>query len=628
MCGICGILDFARGRIDPELIERMNATQAHRGPDDRGVWSSPPVALGQTRLSIIDLSAAGHQPMVSEDGRVAMAYNGEVYNFPELAAELRRKGHRFHGRSDTEVVLHAYLEWGEDCFVRLNGMFAIAIWDGRSRRLLLVRDRFGIKPLHWAWDGIGRLVFGSEVKAILADPKVDRRLDAGFLHEYLYYGNSLWDQTAFEGIRRVLPGTYVVVEESGIREERYWDLRELPERREGLEELTAGVRERLEAAVRRHLISDVPVAVFLSGGIDSSAIACLASRHAQGRLRTYTAGFDQGMDGDERPRARRLAERLGTDHREIFVRVRDLKSTLEALARAHDEPFADAANLPLYLLCRELQGEGVKVVLQGDGGDEIFAGYRRYNVLSHERLWRTLARPGGAALRLLPPSPRRQRGLRFLRIFTERDPSLRMALLLTREDPEEPPTRLLGSAGCELVRGQDPFRAYRRVAQFFGDRDPVQAMLYTDCLLLLPDTFLTKVDRPTMACSIEVRVPFLDAELAGYAIPVPARHKVHRLQKKFLLRRALRGVVPDEILDGPKRGLDVPYSRWLRNELADYAREVLLDERVLGSGLLDASAVEAALDAHVRGERDEGFLLYKLMNLALWLHVYDAGLPG
>jgi asparagine synthase (glutamine-hydrolysing) len=627
MCGICGILNLGGAGADRDAIERMTSTLAHRGPDDRGVLIDGPVALGHTRLSIIDLSPTGHQPMASEDGSVVIVYNGEVYNFPELAEELRQKGHHFRGRSDTEVVLHAWLEWGESSFQRLNGMFALALWDARRRRLVLARDRFGIKPLHFAFDRKGRFVFGSEIKSLLASGELPARMSAQFLHEYLYYGNSLWDRTAFEGIQRLLPGTYAVVDASGLRQTRYWDLNELPPRAGNLDEHAAGVRQRLEASVRRHLIADVPVGVFLSGGIDSSAVATFAARQAGERLRTYTAGFDHGADIDERPAARRLAERLETEHHELFIRVGDLRDVLETLVRAHDEPFGDAANVPLLLLCRELQKQKVKVVLQGDGGDEIFAGYRRYNVLNHERFWRTIARPAAAAVELLPTSPRRQRALRFLRIFAEPDPALRRARLLTVEDPALSPVRVLAPEVREALRGTDPFLAYREIGRRVDSRDPVQAMLHTDCLLLLPDRFLAKVDRPTMASSIEVRVPFLDTELADYVLPIPASHKVRRLQKKFLLRLALRGVVPDEILDGPKRGLEVPYERWLRNDLRKYAREVLLDPS-LGAGLLDCAAVETALEQHVRAERDNGFLLYKLLNLALWLRVYRPDLPA
>lgn len=625
MCGICGAVDFGAPEGPSDAIARMTATLGHRGPDASGVHTQGPVALGHTRLSIIDLSDAGAQPMASPDGRVVMVYNGEVYNFPELRAELETAGHVFRGHSDSEVVLHAWLEWGSESFSRLNGMFAIALWDEREQALTLARDRYGIKPLHFH-HARDRIVFGSEIKAILAHGGVEARLEPGFLQEYLYFGNSLLEQTAFAGVRKLLPGHWLRFDRSGLREVRYHDLAALPEEREvDLEEATERVRHELDAAVRRHLIADVPVAVFLSGGIDSSAVATLATRHHDGKLRTYTAGFEQGEDVDERPRARRLADALGTDHRELHVGLTGLPDVLRALVRAHDEPFADAANIPLYLLSRRLREEGIKVVLQGDGGDELFAGYRRYNVLAERWFWRLVAPAGRVALGLAPGSPRVQRGLRFLRAIGERDPALRMALMLTMEDAAHPPTRVLHPDVGEEYRASDPFRAYRELAPRVARLDEVSRMLRTDCLLLLPDTFLAKVDRPTMANSIEVRVPFLDAALEEAVVALPAHCKVRRLQKKFLLRRALRGTVPDEILDGPKRGLSVPYSRWLRTDLREMAREMLLDPAAPAGGLLHRPTVERALLEHQSGVRDEGFLLYKLLQLALWHEAYLAG---
>ena len=629
MCGICGVLDFSGGPREPGVIDAMTDSMSHRGPDDRGVWADGPVQLGHRRLSIIDLSAAGHQPMISDDGDAVLVYNGEVYNFPEIAAELRAAGHRFRGHSDSEVVLHAFLEWGPSCFARFNGMFALAIWQQRERRLTLARDRFGIKPLHYHRSG-DLFVFGSEIKAILAHPLIQAEMSWPFLHEYLYYGNSLDRESAFHGIHRLPPGTWMQVDPRGVREDRFWELCALEETAGALGDLTEGVRDRLDRAVARHLIADVPVGVFLSGGIDSSAVATFAARQLGDRLRTFTAGFEGGSEqGDERPQARRLAEALGTQHEELYVRTGDLREVLEALVGAHDEPFADAANIPLFLLCRELHDHGVKVVLQGDGGDEVFAGYRRYAVLRHERLWRALASPGLALTAVLPDRPERQRLRRFLRIFTDPDPAVRRALLLTMEDRASPPTRILSEAAAEVVGAVDPFRAYRDVAQeLAGLGDPVQAMLYTDFRLLLPDTFLPKVDRSTMAHGIEVRVPFLDTELTDYVLPMPSHMKVRGLQKKFLLRRALRGVVPDEILDGAKRGLDVPYSRWLRTDLSEFARSVLLDRESASSGLFDPVRLEQCISDHVAGVRDNGFLLYKLLQLCMWRNRYLSSSPS
>ncbi len=622
MCGICGVLDFHAPRLDPAVVQRMNASLRHRGPDDAGVFADGPVMLGQRRLAIIDLSPTGHQPMSSPDGDAVIIYNGETYNFPELRGELAARGHRFRGTSDTEVVLAAYLEWGESCLARLNGMFALAIWDARRRRLLLARDRFGIKPLFYRWRD-GRLVFGSEIKAILehGDP---RELNWAFVHEYLYYGNSLGEESAFAGIRKVLPGHVLRFDAEGLTQRAYWRVEDLEERPGSFESLRDRTRELLERAVARHLIADVPVAVFLSGGIDSSALTVLAARHYPGKLKTFSVGFDFSPS-DERPVARRLAAEVGTEHHEIFVTTDHVEAVIESLVHSHDEPFADAANIPLVLLCRQLRGMGVKVALQGDGGDEIFAGYRRYNVLSHEWLWRLLARPGLLASAWLPDTPPRFRLQRFLRAMADRDPAVRLALLMTVEDRATRPERILSAEARREIDGTDALRAYREVAGALRSRDPVQRSLLADCKLLLPDVFLPKVDRATMSESIETRVPFLDAELADWVIPIPSSVKVKRLRKKHLLRAALRGTVPDWILDRPKHGFGVPYSDWLRGRLREYLRSVLLDPSAGSSRLFDRAELERALGEHERGERDHGFLLYKVLNLALWHDAYLGG---
>jgi asparagine synthase (glutamine-hydrolysing) len=622
VCGICGVLDFRGRDLDPAVLERMNASLRHRGPDDAGTFAEGPVMLGHRRLAIIDLSPTGHQPMASDDGSVVIVYNGETYNFPELRRELASLGHVFRGTSDTEVVLAAYREWGEASFARLNGMFALAIWDARQRRLLLARDRFGIKPLFYRWRD-GRLVFGSEIKAIL-EHGGPRELNWAFLHEYLYYGNSLWQESAFAGIHKVLPGHFLRFDANGMTQRAYWRVEDLEERSGSFEELRERTRELLERAVVRHLIADVPVAVFLSGGIDSSAVTVLAARHYAGKLKTFSVGFDFSPS-DERPVAKRLAAEVGTEHHEIFVTTDHLEEVIESLVRSHDEPFADAANVPLVLLCRQLRGMGVKVALQGDGGDEIFAGYRRYNVLSHEWLWRLLAKPGLAASAALPDAPAKFRLQRFLHAMADRDPVVRLALLMTVEDRESRPERILSAEARREIQGTDALRAYRDVAGALRGRDPVQRSLLVDLKLLLPDQFLPKVDRATMSESIETRVPFLDAELADWVIPIPARVKVQRLRKKHLLRAALRGTVPDWILDRPKHGFGVPCSDWLRGRLRGYLRSVLLDPAGASARVFDRAELERAIAEHEGGRRDHGFLLYKALNLALWHAAYLGG---
>ncbi len=615
MCGITGIVDFAGGPVDRDLVDAMAHTLDHRGPDDRGVFVHGAIGLGHTRLSILDLSAAGHQPMTLED-RLTLVYNGELYNFRELSAELTARGRQLHTRCDTEVVLHALDEWGTEALARFSGMFALALWDHRAQRLLLARDRFGIKPLYLADTGSG-IVFGSEIKALLASGKVNKRLDPAALHEYLYYGNALGRRTLFAGVRKLLPGHALLIDNAGRRELSYWSPAHLAPLQLSEAEAEEAVRSALDSAIERHLISDVPVGVFLSGGIDSSAITAYASRHVR-ELSTYSVEFDYQRGNSELGLARRVAQRFGTDHHELKVSAGEVPQVLEALVRAHDQPFGDAANIPLYLLCRALQNQ-VKVVLQGDGGDEIFAGYRRYNVLARERLWRHLAVTGNRYLPSATPSgaPLLARARRYLSAIGQPDAATRMALLLTVETLQPPPTAVLTPHARQWIEASDPFARYREVAAALPPLDALQTMLMVDASIILPDIFLEKVDRATMAHGIEVRVPLLDAELTELVMALPGHLKVRGLQKKYLLKKALRGTVPDEVLDGKKRGFGVPYSGWLRTSLAGYLRDEVLSSG-LTAELLDRAAVTRLIDEHVSGQRDHGFLLYKLLNLVVW----------
>lgn len=597
----------------------MAASIRHRGPDDCGVYASGPVGLGHARLSIIDLSPTGRQPMSTLDKRYTIVFNGEVYNFPLLRRRLEDRGVAFRGTSDTEVVLHAFAQWGTDAFAQFNGMFALAIWDAAARRLILARDRFGIKPLYYQTSDRA-IVFGSEMKALLCSGRVARQLNWAALHEFLYYGYPIGTNTFYQGVHELSPGSYATFDADGLKETRYWHIEQTPVVRDALQPAARRVADLLDKAVQSHLISDVPVGVFLSGGVDSSAITALASRHYSGRLKTYSASFDFDKGVDERPKARLIAQRFGTEHHEIRVEGRRMPDVIEALVRCHDEPFGDAADIPLYLLCEQLRGS-VKVILQGDGGDEIFAGYRRYNVLSFNPLWQAMAKLRGL-LSLMPRGPLQQRATRFVRAIGHADPALQMALYLTQEDFLNPPTRLFSEDARQQLARHDPFAAYHTTYSRLRSFDTVQRALYTDCLILLPDMFLEKVDKSTMAHGIEVRVPFLDSDLTDYALGLPSGIKVKYGQKKRILRRALRGIVPDEILDAPKEGFGVPYQYWLREPLADYLRSVLLDDSIQQWGIFDRTALESTIQEHTSGLRNHGFLLWKLLNLGLWYRMY------
>jgi asparagine synthase (glutamine-hydrolysing) len=600
----------------------MNLALSHRGPDSSGIWTSADgrCGLGHTRLSILDLSAAGNQPMTFEEKSLAMVFNGEVYNFESLRAELVTLGHRFRGHSDSEVVLHAFAEWGPDSFQRFNGMFAVAFADERSGRICIARDRLGIKPLHYTIDE-NRLAFSSEIKGLLRSGLKAARADFSRIAEYMYFGVTLGESTLLEGVRRLPPGTFaeydIVTGRFDVHE--YWDVQELAHSvpiPPGVD-TSREVLRLLEASVKRHLVSDVPVGVFLSGGIDSSAIVALATRHYQGRLRTYSVDFDYVADTNELPRARLVAQKFRTDHHEIRVTGTNLTDLLERLVNAHDLPFSDAANIPLYQLCSAM-GSDTKVVLQGDGGDEVFGGYRRYELLDRVSMIGPLARMVSPFLNL-GFMPERVKPLRRMAsAMAERSPAQRMALLLTTEEVSSSPLRVLTPWLRELASTQDPFARYRECSRNLQSSDVVQNMLLTDLQVILPDIFLEKVDRATMACSVEARVPFLDNELIDFVARLPAKEKVRFGHKKRLLRAALRGIVPDEILDAPKAGFGVPYARWMRGEVGEFLRILAIDPTAHAAGLFDTIALARTLREHQTGKRNHGFLLWKCLQLALW----------
>jgi asparagine synthase (glutamine-hydrolysing) len=622
MCGICGLYGSAYSSEDLDRrVRRMGETVAHRGPDAQGFFVGRGVALGHRRLSILDLSPTGAQPM--HFGATTLVHNGECYNFRDLRAELETAGRVFRGHSDTEVILQAYDAWGLDGLTRLEGIFAFALWDAARGRLVLMRDRLGVKPLFYAWIN-GRLVFGSEIKALLAGEELDRSVDDQSLAEYLWYGNAFEDRTMYRAVRALQPGHRLVIEEGRSRIEPWWRIEDWlahPPQLADVQQAASAVRVALDSAVARQLISDVPVGIFLSGGVDSSSIAASAALASGRRLASYAVGFDYERGINELPKARRVAKMLGLDHHEMMVRGGALEEVIAALVKSHDEPFADAANIPLYLLAQALGGS-VKVVLQGDGGDEMFAGYRRYAILRHAALWRMWPRLLESPLHAIPGTTSK-RIARLGAAAGQGDPAMRMALLLTVETLRDPPeAMLMPAARTRLAAQGDPFAAFGRCASRFQAQDPVQQMLLTDITLQLPSQFLTKVDRATMAHGVEARVPLLDERVASVAVGLPALFKVRGKQKKIALRDAMRGRLPDDVLDAPKTGFGVPYEEWLRGALHGFARAALLDSSFVSRFQMDRARLETALQEHRSGQRDRGFLLWKLLQLALWSKEY------
>lgn len=598
----------------------MTGTLTSRGPDASGVFVASDFAFGHRRLSILDLTKAGAQPMqLGSDGPV-ITYNGEVYNFRKLRQALHDIGHKdWRGHSDTEVILRVYAEWGLEGLKRLEGIFSLALWDPALRRLVLMRDRLGVKPLFYGECGYG-LAFGSEIKAVLAAEGVNIELEDQAFSEYLWYGNSHGDRTFYRGVRALEPGHWLIIENGRRTLEAWWQieewLEETPLSVSDVWEAAHLVRDALDQAVARQLVADVPVGLFLSGGVDSSAIAASVMHHQKKPLQSYSAGFDFERGINELPKAALVATHLGLDHHELKVRGGELESILLMLARAHDEPFADAANIPLYLMCRQLQGQ-IKVVLQGDGGDELFAGYRRYAMLRNARWWQFWPQVLTPMVRGLGVTGRRF--ARMAQTVGHADPALRMAYLLTVETRHEPPERLFHpDRQHQLLETTDPFLAYRKAALRFAEYEPVQQMLLTDLTVQLPSQFLTKVDRATMAVGIEARVPLLDEQVARLAVKIPSSFQVLGLQKKIVLRESQRARLPKEILDGPKIGFGVPYEEWLRTSLFEFTRQRILDKRFLEKFALKEADVERMLLGHRKRQVDHGFMLWKLLQIAIW----------
>jgi asparagine synthase (glutamine-hydrolysing) len=623
MCGIAGILfpgnTLSTDDIVQHTLQSMTNTLGLRGPDAVGLYHDQSIALGHRRLSILETTDAGAQPMRLNGNLPLISYNGEVYNFKELRRTLEDLGCRtWRGNSDTEVILWAYAQWGLEGLKRLEGVFALALWDPSCRRLVLMRDRLGVKPFFYGQCQYG-LAFGSEIKAVLAAGGVDTCLDDQAFSEYLWYGNTHGDRTFYHSVRALEPGHWLIVENGRQRLEAWWRIEEWLDRPvevNGVRQAADFVREALDKSVARQLVADVPVGLFLSGGVDSSSIAASAMQQSLVPLQSYAAGFDFDRGVNELPKAARVARHLGLNHHELSIRGAELESTLLALAQAHDEPFADAANIPLFLMCKQLQGS-IKVVLQGDGGDELFAGYRRYLMLHNARYWRRIPR-------FLLPFARSfgSTGSRFLRManaFRQTDPAMCMALLLTTETLDNPPESLFSKdKQMYLTEKTDPFLAYKQSAQRFRSSDLVQKMLLTDLTVQLPSQFLTKVDRATMAAGIEARVPLLDDALVRLVVNWPSKWKVKGVEKKIVLRESQRGRLPNAILDGSKTGFGVPYEEWLRTSLFEFARGHLLDPSFLLRFQLQAANVDRMLTLHHQRKVNRGFTLWKLLQLAIW----------
>jgi len=638
MCGIAGLLTFdsalSRQRLH-DIAEAMNSSLSHRGPDDEGVSldAEAPVALTHRRLSIVDLSPAGHQPMTSADGRFVITYNGEIYNYEELRPELAARGISFRGHSDTEVMLEAFSAFGIEATIkRLIGMFAIGVWDRRERTLTLVRDRLGIKPIYWAKFG-GMFMFGSELKALRACPAWTPRINRSAVAAYLRHNCIPAPHTIYEGVQKLEPGSILTLPWNGEpRITRFWDARAIARAgqadplRGSDREMTDQLEQLLKDAVRRRMVADVPLGAFLSGGIDSSTVVALMQSANIGQTKTYSIGFD--IPGfNEAQHAAAVAKHLHTDHTELTVTAQDALGVIPQLPDIYDEPFSDSSQIPTYLVSA-MTRRHVTVALSGDGGDELFAGYNRYHLAS--RAWQNLsllprAVRSGIAATMTGVSPGRWSSLlgflpAQMQAAQASDKLHKLAAVLSAGSGDEVYRRLVTHwepeqlmSGVAEPKGiiWDP-----AVAQDFPNL--LERMQFLDLVTYLPDDILTKVDRASMAVALEARVPLLDHRVVEFAWRLPSLAKIRAGQSKWILRQVLDRHVPRELVERPKMGFSIPLGEWLRGPLRDWAEALLSEKRLRASGLLDAACVRKYWDEHLQGHRNREHLLWDVLMLEAW----------
>lgn len=621
MCGITGFIDLwdrGEARAVTErgaILDRMCRIITHRGPDDQGVMLEQGVALGMRRLSIIDL-AGGHQPISGEDGSVTIVFNGEIYNFLEIKPQLEARGHRFKTHSDTEAIVHAYEEFGPECLQYLRGMFAFAIWDDRARKLFIARDRAGKKPLYYTTTPRGTLVFGSELKTLLEHPDIKRELDAEALDAYITLGYVPDPLSIFRNVYKLPPGHYLTFSEGKVSVNQYWDFDLQPAESRSENDYLEELRALLDESVRLRLISDVPLGAFLSGGIDSSTVVAMMARHMGQPVKTFSIGFREDSY-DELKYARLTAEKFGTDHHEFIV-TPDICSIVDELAWHFDEPFADSSAIPTYMVSK-LARDYVTVILSGDGGDELFAGYTRYVV--------DRKREGFARL----PKPLRESVMRPL---SERLPHATWGRNYLHNVSLDPVARYLDSVSVfsslnrkslynpDFSRKIDASgyagKLFQELTGNIRSDEPLDRLLYLDSKTYLPGDILVKVDRMSMAVSLEARAPLLDHKLIEFVARIPASLKLAGLETKYLLKKAVQDLIPSEILHRPKMGFGVPIQEWINQQLRSRLRETLTEPRTRQRGYFDPHYVDVLLDEHERGRRDHSMGLWALFMLELW----------
>jgi asparagine synthase (glutamine-hydrolysing) len=622
MCGIAGIVSAEReDRIEAGTIHAMCQAIVHRGPDDEGIFVKNEAGLGMRRLSIIDL-AGGHQPVFNEDRSAWIVFNGEIYNFPELRPELESRGHRFYTHTDTEVIIHLYEEYGADCVQKLRGMFALAIYDERRRRLLLARDRLGKKPLYYALHK-GRLLFASEIKSLLAVAPELAEVDYQGLLQYMYFGYVPDPLTAFSTIKKLPPGHLLEYEKGEIRLHQYWDLpRYATHEPRSEEECLEELEYRLAEAVRIRLISEVPLGALLSGGTDSSTVVALMARASGTPVKTFSIGF-KNDDFNEGHYARIVAQHFGTEHHELVLEP-NVMETVEELTSSLEEPFGDSSMLPTYYVSR-MARQHVTVALSGDGGDELFAGYDRYRIHSQRQVFERFPAWGRRLYReqIFPRLPRNLRGRRFsynisLPWAERYVDALSFVSAYEREMP-----LLTDDFRAILQCGDDPQNVLKRYFDLAPADDPVSKMLYVDTKTYMVGDILTKVDRMSMLNSLEVRVPILDHQFVEWVAALPSHWKLRGRVQKYILRKLAERIgVPREVLYRKKQGFTLPLVHWLRHELKHMVMTVLLEPRTMQRGYFDQRGIRQLLDDHFSGRKVNTGRIWRLLMFELWHRNY------
>jgi asparagine synthase (glutamine-hydrolysing) len=644
MCGICGKISCDGQILDKDLIEKMSRAISYRGPDDSGTYFSHNgnnpksefgVGFGHKRLSIIDLSNSAHQPMSNEDNTVWITYNGEIYNFNELKTELERKGHVFKSCSDTEVIIHSYEELGLEAIQRLNGMFAFAVWDNQLKRLWVGRDRIGIKPLVYFWDG-KHFIFASEIKALLADPIVSKEIDFEALYMYLTFNYIPAPYTIFKGIRKLEPGHYLTIENGNLNISKYWDTpldndAELSRLslKDQEEEYKKNLHTALDQAVKARMIADVPLGAFLSGGIDSSIIVALMSRHASRPFKTFSIGYKDDGIYDETGYAKAVARKYHTEHREFKLSYQDMLGVLPDILSSFDEPFADSSAIPTFIVSRETRNH-VTVALSGDGGDELFAGYRSY--LAEFWFKKYMMIPGllreGLAERIinLLPDSRDTRCLECIRrlkkfIKGTKGSFADRVLSLKEVFPKDVRHKiLLEKASANSDHDLSLAWVDRLLSSHAGDR--LNRILYSDLKDSLPGDMLTKVDWMSMINSLEVRVPFLDHRLVELAFKMPGCLKLKNGKTKYILKETFKDLLPPMIYRRSKAGFEVPISRWLKNELKYLLDQYLAEDRIQNQGIFDPGIIKQLVGNHLSGKTDTSWMLWNIIVFQSWYENY------